>query len=115
MLEQLDYKALGFWLQLGQAFLTLALFVYAWVTTRQKANTASIDKMKTDFSRDLNNIDDRLIRVERDLEHLPKHKDMAALHKRVNETNESVKNMSGQLTQIDHTMKLINRFLIEKG
>lgn len=110
-----DYKALSFWLQVGQAVITGLVFVYVWITNRQKANTAAIETMRDEIGNELNEIDDRLIRVEKDIEHLPTHEDMAKLHERVNEANENIKHISGQLTQIDYTMKMVNKYLLESG
>ena len=111
----IDYKALGFWFQVLQAIITAVVFIYFWLTNRQKANTAAIEQMRKDFNSELNAIDDRLIRVEKDIEHLPTHDDMAALHSRINETSESLKHIDGKLNQIDRTTQMINQYLIDKG
>ena len=111
----IDYKALGFWLQLAQALVTVLVFLYVWLTNRQKANTAAIETMRDEIGEELNEFQDRLIRVEKDIEHLPTHEDMAKLHERVNETKEVVDTMAGQLTQIDYTMKMVNKYLLESG
>lgn len=115
MLENIDYKALGFWLQALQALITGMVFVYVWLTNRQKANTAAIDEMRKVFNQELNGLDDRLIRVEKDIEHLPTHDDMAKLHTRINETSEALKHIDGKLEQIDRTTQMINQYLIDKG
>ena len=115
MTFDIDYKALGFWLQFAQIAFTASAVLYFWLTNRQKANTAAIEHMRKDFNQELNDMDDRLIRVEKDVEHMPTHEDMSKLHQRVNETKEVVDNIHGQLTQIDHTMKMVNQHLIQSG
>src|SRR5690606_20995952 len=93
----LDYKALAFWLQFVQVAATGLVFLYVWITNRQKANSQAIKEMRDDISRELNELDDRLIRVEKDIEHLPTHDDMAKLHARINETGEAIDRKSTRL------------------
>ncbi|MCY0966146.1 DUF2730 family protein [Parathalassolituus penaei] len=112
---ELDYKALGFWLQLAQAVITGMVFVYVWLTSRQKANTAAIDKLREDLHGSINALDDRLIRVERDVDHLPTHDDMSKLHTRVNEANENIKEMRGTLGQLNHTLQLMHQHMLNGG
>lgn len=112
---ELDYKALGFWLQFIQVAATGLVFLYVWITNRQKANTQAIEKLRDDIGSEINKLDDRLIRVEKDVEHLPTHEDMAKLHARINETGEAIKHISGQLNQIDRTTQMINQYLLDKG
>ncbi|MDP2548071.1 DUF2730 family protein [Oceanobacter sp. 4_MG-2023] len=111
-METLDYKALGFWLQAIQALITGAVFLYVWLTNRQKANTSAIKELREELTRSINDMDDRVIRVEKDIEHLPTHSDMAGLHARVNDANDSIKSMSGELKQMNHTLQLINDHLL---
>ena len=115
MLENLDYKALGFWLQFAQVVATVIVFFYVWLTNRQKANSTAIDQMRVTFDDKFNSLDDRVIRVEKDIEHLPTHEDMAKLHTRINETGESLKHIDGKLTQIDRTTQMINQYMIDRG
>lgn len=110
-----DYKALSFWLQVGQALITALVFVYVWITNRQKANTAAIETMRDEIGSELNDLDDRLIRVEKDVEHQPTHEDIAKLHTRINESSERLKHIDGKLEQIDRTTQMINQYLIDKG
>ena len=108
----IDYKAAGFWFQLIQALITVAVFLYVWVTNRHKANASSIESMRTELSTELNEMDDRLIRVEKDVQHLPTHEDMARLHSRVNETAQRLTSMEGELKQINNTMQLMHKHLL---
>lgn len=111
----LNYNALGFWLQFIQAAATVLVFLYVWITNRQKVNSAAIEKIREDFHNEVDEIDDRLIRVEQDVKHLPTHDDMAKLHARINETGEAIKHIAGQVNQIDRTTQMINQYLIDKG
>lgn len=104
----IDYRAAGFWFQLGQALITAAVFLYVWVTNRHKANASSID----DLSTDLGEMDDRLIRIEKDVEHMPTHRDMEKLYNRFNDTAQRLKEVEGQLKQINNTMQLMHKHLL---
>jgi len=108
----IDYKALAFWLQALQAVITGLVFLYVWLTNRQKVNASAIETLRNDLTNQINDLDDRVIRVEKDIEHLPTHSDMAGLHTRVNEANDSIKSMSGELKQMNHTLQLINDHLL---
>lgn len=104
----IDYKAAAFWFQFLQALITVAVFLYVWVTNRHKANASSIDELSTE----LNEMDDRLIRIEKDVQHMPTHEDMAKIHSRVNETAQRLTSMEGELKQINNTMQLMHKHLL---
>lgn len=108
---EIDYKAAGFWWQVLITVINILGWVYVLMTSKQKDNASAIEE----FKKELSEIDTRLTGVEKDIEHLPTHEDMAKLHERVNEANENIKHISGQLTQIDYTMKLVNKYLLESG
>lgn len=110
-----DYKALSFWWMVGQTLFVSALALYTWISNRQKANSSAIERLRDDLTSDLNELDDRVIRVETNILHLPTHEDVGRLHTRINETNESLKHIDGKLTQIDHTTKMINEYLLDRG
>jgi hypothetical protein len=103
-----DYKAAAFWFQVVQAILTAVVFLYVWLTNRHKVNSSSI----ADLSKELNEIDVRLIRVEKDVQHMPTHEDMGAIHNRVNETAQRLTSMEGELKQINNTMQLMHKHLL---
>lgn len=107
-----DYKALAFWFDLIQVVIMAVIGLYAWLSNRHKANSSSIETMRTELSTELNEIDDRLIRVEKDVQHMPTHEDMAKLHSRVNETAQRLTSMEGQLMQINNTVQLMHKHLL---
>lgn len=112
---ELDYKALPFWWTVGQSVFLAGLYLYTWLSNRQKANTTAIERLRDALTEDLNDLDDRVIRIETIIQHLPTHEDVGRLHTRINETNESLKHIDGKLTQIDHTTKMINEYLLDRG
>lgn len=102
----MDYKETSFWFSVFQFIFMLFVAAYSWIRTKHKANQSAIDE-----------VDDRLIRVERDLEHLPKNMpsrdELVALHQRLNKTNEKLDGLGGQLSQISPNIHLIHEFLLK--
>lgn len=126
MLENIDYKAATFWYQFAQGLLTLSMFIYVIVTSKQKANASAIELMRKDNAvekkalKDI--IDDetevlgnRLTKIETKIELMPSHEDMAKLHTRVNETAQAVTGMQGELKQMNNTLYLIHKELLSGG
>lgn len=111
----LDYKALSFWLQFIQAALTGGVFLYVWLTSRQKANTTAIKEMNESLRREINKVDDRLIQVEKDIEHAPSRADFDKMSSRINGISDSVNHVEGELKQINNTLRLINEHLLNQG
>lgn len=111
----MDYKALNFYFELAQFLLMGLLAIWAYISAKHKANQSAIVNLEHQVKSQINNIDDRLIRVERDIEHLPNHADMAELHTRLNKTNEKLDSLDGQLSQISHTMHLMHEHLLSGG
>ena len=100
----MDYEQAAFW---WNVLLTIAMSViglYAWITARQKANRETIDE-----------VDIRVVRLEEQIKHMPRKSDMDTLHGRITEVAEVQKRMEGEMHQINHTLRLINDFLIKQG
>lgn len=114
-MEPLDYRALGFWWSLLQGAATGLTVLWVWLTNRQKVNGEAIEKLREGVGQDINSLDRRLISVEKDLQRIPTHQDIAKVHDRINETNETVKNMQGNLKQISRTVGLIHEHLLNGG
>lgn len=107
----IDYKAAAFWWQVLLTAVNMIGWAYVIVTGKQKANATAIDGIESS----INKLEKRISLVERDVENLPSHEDMASLHMRVNEANDKLAEMGGQLTQINHTMGLMHEFLLNGG
>ena len=100
----MDYEQAAFW---WNVLLTIAMSfigLYAWITARQKANRETIDE-----------VDIRVIRIEEHMKHIPNKREMDTLHRRITEVGEVQKRMEGEMHQINHTLRLINEFLIKQG
>ena len=107
-----DYKAVAFWFDLIQVVIMAVIGLYAWLSNRHKANSSSIESIKMELSSELNEIDDRLIRVEKDVQHMPTHEDMSKIHQRVSETAQRLTAVEGELKQINNTMQLMHKHLL---
>ncbi|CAA0097690.1 Uncharacterised protein [BD1-7 clade bacterium] len=115
MPDNLDYKALGFALSLFQFIYMVILSVWLWNDNKHKATKQSIEDLADQLKAKIKNQDDRLIRVESDLEHLPDHEDMTTIHTRINESAQSLNAMRGELKQINNTMQLMHTYLLNGG
>lgn len=121
-----DYRALSFFLI---AFNTVGMvlnFIHAKVTIRQKANAKSIEKLADTFSQDLkesvrglshadHEMDDRLIRVEENLKHLPSNEDLAMLTQRIEGVAKEVGKLEGTLDQVNNGVSLIHQHLLNSN
>lgn len=107
----IDYKAASFWWQVLLTVLNVIGWAYVIVTSKQKTNAKAIDELKDDLSK----VKSRVSLTERDIKNMPSHEDMGTLHTRVNEANDKLAEMGGQLTQINHTMHLMHEFLLNGG
>lgn len=107
----IDYKAAAFWWQVLLTAVNMIGWAYVIVTSKQKANTKAINGIESS----INKLEKRISLVERDVENLPDHEDVSGLHHRINEANDKLSAMKGQLTQINTNMHLIHEFLLNGG
>lgn len=114
-METLNYFALDFWWSLIQGLATGLTVLWVWLTTRQKVNSEAIEKLRDSINENVTSLDRRLIGVEKDMQRIPTHSDLAKVHDRINETNENMKNMQGNLKQISRTVGLIHEHLLNGG
>lgn len=101
---QFDYQAAQFWFSIANATVTLLVTVYVWQATRYRATKKDIDDME-----------DRLIRIEKDIEHAPNRSDIERLNDRISQVGNSVNGVQGELKQVNRTLQLINDHLLNHG
>lgn len=111
-MDELDYKALGFLLQAIQLVGTIAGFVWVIISNRQKANASAIETLRAEVDEDTEQLGNRLTRLEAQMEHMPGHEDLGEIHSRVNETAQVATSMQGELKQMNNTMQLMHRHLL---
>jgi 3-keto-L-gulonate-6-phosphate decarboxylase len=107
-----NYQALQFWLSFINLMLVAAVAVYSWQNNRHKASAAQIQSLKTQVHTEMGEIDDRLIRVESDLKHLPNQTDIGNIHRRIDEVAQGQTRMEGQLGEIKNLQKTIHHHLL---
>ena len=74
-MDNLDYKALGFLLDLVQWAFMIALAIWAFIDRGRKDNRIALE----DLTREVSRVDDRVIRLETVQKNMPTHKDYAGL------------------------------------
>lgn len=97
----MNYQALQFWFSVANAAVTALIGLYVWLSSRQRATKRDIDAM-----------DDRLIRIEKDVEHAPSRADFEKMNDRITQIGNSVTGVEGELRQINHSLQLINDHLL---
>lgn len=110
-----DYKAAAFFLSLVNSCGLLAAFLLSWLTNRQKANTKTIRELEDKTRTEMNRIDDRLIRVEECLDHLPTHGDVETINRRIDELGQELRKVEGMMTQINNSVQLIHKHLLNQA
>ncbi|MFK4751461.1 DUF2730 family protein [Oceanobacter antarcticus] len=98
---EINYQAMQFWFSVANAAITAAIALYVWLASRQRATKKDIDEM-----------DDRLIRIEKDVEHAPSRADFEKMNDRITQIGNSVTGVEGELRQINHSLQLINDHLL---
>ena len=108
----MDYKALAFWLHCFEMLCIGVLAIYSWLANRHKANAAAIDDLNHAIREELNSLDDRTIKIEKTIEHLPTQRDMADIHRRIDECAQEVRKLEGTLVQVNNSVQMIHQHLL---
>lgn len=129
----IDYTSARFWFDVSRAIFTIAIAVYVYFATRKKAVDERFRKMEAHISEAIkehrSTIDDRCEkRLDRinsldkadqqmaiKMESFPSSEDLKDMAKRIDETREAMKELTGRLTGINRAVDLINEYLLNKG
>ena len=103
-MPELDYSSLQFWFDIAQTLVMIFVAIYTYMANRTKANKQAIEDMG-----------ERVSKLETEVEHLPDHDDIGALHNKVNGVSDTVSTISGQLSAMNNTLSLINEHLIGRN
>lgn len=114
-METIDYKALAFWIQAAQFFGTIIGFIWLIISNKQKANASAIEAVDHKVEKETKTLDSRLTKIETKLQHMPGHDDLGEIHTRVNEAAQRLTSMEGELKQMNNTMQLMHRHLLNGG
>lgn len=114
-MEELDYTAWRFWWDVVQTLILAAIGVYTWLSNRTRVNASRIQSLEHDIDQRLDTQGDRLTRVEEAIRHGPSHEDLKRIHQRMDETNNAVGELVGELKAIRPTLQLIHEYLLNGG
>ena len=115
MPDDIDYKALSFYLQLANSLGVVLVAIYAWISNRHKANASAIKEVSDSILEDMSVIEARFARIESEIKHLPTHNDMGAVYERINTVAETLSALSGEIRQMNAGLKLIHTHLLSKN
>lgn len=100
----LDYKVLTFWWNVVQTILTAGIAIYVWISNKHKANRESIES-----------VEDRVLKLEETVKHMPSKSELAVLHKRITEVAETQKRIEGEFSQTNRTLGMIHEYLLHRN
>lgn len=133
-----NYQAWQFWFGVFQFVGLVALGVYTWWTNREKITAKRFLGLERQFAKcmpvaehqaaeDTRNADCRahqlrtgevelsLARIGSEIRNMPNRQEMAALSHDINGLTRKLGNVEGRLDGLNHTLALINEFLINEG
>lgn len=118
-MENFDYGAARFWMDVLQVASVCLLAVYTHMSNRSKVNREAINALRGDVEHDVEKLEDRVARSERHLDVLesrlngaPTHQDLGKVYERLNTVAESMENISGQFTAVSRQLALMNEYLL---
>lgn len=110
-MENVDYDALDLGWKIFLTSMNALVLLYTWITNKQKVNAEEISSIK----KECNALDDRLIRAEEQIKSMPNHEDIEKLHARINEAAQMLTRMDGKQEEMNHTLRLMHDFMMNKG
>ena len=94
--------------------------LYTWWTNRQRATKEAIAAVEEKHDTDNKAIEariqahnDRLLSMEQQIAHLPDNDKLGEVHYRIDQVGQGVKGLEGQMKQMNHTLQLIQGYLLE--
>lgn len=121
-MPDIDYSAAKFWFDFMQTVFMAIVTLYVWINNKHRATKESITQTEARLEQKLDALDgrvdehnDRLLGVEREIHHLPSVKDIHEVHARVDQVGQGVKSMEGEMKQINSTLQLIQQHLLTEA
>ncbi len=118
-MTEAELTAARFWFDLVQVLWAVAVTVYVWHSNRQRATKEAIARVETKHDADLKRLEarlqehgDRLLQMEQQVVHLPNNDKIGQVHYRIDQLGQGVEGVKGELKQINHTLHLIQSFMI---
>jgi hypothetical protein len=111
-----------FWFDVIQVVWAIAVPVYVWYSNRQRATKEAIGRVEQKHDADVKRLEarlqeyaDRALKLEQQIEHLPNNDKLGEVHYRIDQLGQGVKGMEGQMVQMNHTLQLIQGYLLTAG
>lgn len=116
----IDETAVRFWFDAFQVAWAVGVTIYVWISNRQRATKEAIDRVEQKHDADVKRFEARLqeygnrvLQLEQQVMHLPNNEKIGQVHYRIDQLGQGVKGMEGQMVQMNHTLQLIQGFLLE--
>jgi hypothetical protein len=110
----IDYNKWRFFFEVFLFVWNLGLGAYLVIARRQQVTADRIDELEAGMGKDMGDINDRLTRVERDLEHVPSHDDLGKIYERLNGVDKGLSEMKGEFVAVRRGLDMIHQFLLDK-
>lgn len=116
-----NYDAARWWWEVFISVIVLLNFLYQWVTGRDRVTRSAIETAVKKFDQkhkvasfDISKLKDRITVVEKDMEKLPTHIDVAALYEKLNTTNRELGELSQNLKSTTSMLNTLHTHLLNK-
>jgi len=131
-MEWPDVGYMRFTLDVLQLIALVCLALYTHITQRSKVNARAIENLGNDLKQRITetenaneqalgslkqrvgHLERRMDVVEKDVERLPTHDDLAITHKRMSRVAEHMENMNGQLVAVNRQLGMISEYLLNE-
>lgn len=119
-MTEAELSAARFWFDVIQVAWAIAVTLYVWYSNRQRATKQAINRVEQKHEADVKRLENRLqecgnrlLVLEQQIVHLPNGEKLGQVHFRIDQLGQGVKGMEGQMVQMNHTLQLIQSFLLE--
>jgi hypothetical protein len=104
----MNWDAIKVYLDIGQALMTGAVWIYVVISNRQKVNKVAIDRVDARVG----DLGGRIMVLEDRVRHSPTHDDLGKLYERMNSVNAEMQHMNGHLEAMRRQFEMVNEYLL---
>jgi len=110
-----NYEALRFWFGIVQFILTAGVWVYVWLSNRQRATTKRVQDLEKLTLERLQEHDGWLNRLDTKLKYIPTRDDHSKLSDRIEDLHGDLHEISGVLSGLRRAVDLMNEHLLNRS
>lgn len=107
----LNWTAVKVFLDVVVLIAVAAIGIYTWWVSKGQATSSAI----LDVDKRVDDVEARVIQVERDVSHVPTHADVAELSARISGLHGDLREIKGSLAGLARSVNLMNEHLIRQG